>query len=231
MDGELLKRLYHQLHFRWTTDRPASRVRKLWLSWHYDCYVHPKALVYYPERVRLGRNARISERAMLNFRSGFGATNPNLVIGEGTKVMPDAKLIPQQGWIKVGRNCTIQYGCLLYGVGGLEIGDDTRIAAHTIITPMNHVFRDPAVPVRLQGETAAGIKIGSDVWIGAGVKILDGVEIGDGCVVGAGSVVTKSLPPYTIAVGVPARPRGRRGVGAAPTASPIATGSGDVIWS
>lgn len=56
-----------------------------------------------------------------------------------------------------------------------------------------------------QGETATGVLIGSDVWIGAGVKIVDGVSIGDGCVVGAGSVVTTDLPPFSVAVGAPAR--------------------------
>lgn len=125
--------------------------------------------------------------------------------------MPDAKLIPQQGYIKIGRDCSIQYGCLLYGVGGLEIGDNTRIAAHTVITPMNHIFSDPNVPIWRQGETAVGIKIGNDVWIGSDVKILDGVEIGDGSVIGAGSIVTKSIPPYSVALGVPAKVVKRRG--------------------
>ena len=45
----------------------------------------------------------------------------------------------------------------------------------------------------------------SDVWLGAGVRMLRNVTIGRGSVVGAGSVVTKSLPPYSVAVGVPAR--------------------------
>ncbi len=107
--------------------------------------------------------------------------------------------------MKIGAYCTIQYGCLLYGVGGLEIGDNTRIAAHTVISPMNHIYSDPNIPIWKQGETAIGIKIGNDVWIGNGAKILDGVTIGDGCVIGAGSVVTKSIPPFSVAVGVPAK--------------------------
>jgi len=49
------------------------------------------------------------------------------------------------------------------------------------------------------------ITIGNDVWIGRRVIILPGVVIGDGCVIGAGAVVTKSLPPYSVAVGNPAR--------------------------
>lgn len=47
--------------------------------------------------------------------------------------------------------------------------------------------------------------IGHDVFIGANVTILDGVTIGDGAVVGAGAVITKDIPPYAIAVGVPAK--------------------------
>jgi carbonic anhydrase/acetyltransferase-like protein (isoleucine patch superfamily) len=49
------------------------------------------------------------------------------------------------------------------------------------------------------------ICIGNDVWIGNDVIILSGVNVGDGACVGAGSVVTKDIPPYAIAVGVPAR--------------------------
>jgi acetyltransferase-like isoleucine patch superfamily enzyme len=54
------------------------------------------------------------------------------------------------------------------------------------------------------------IRIGDDCWIGARVFVLAGVTIGDGCVVGAGSVVTRSLPPNSIAVGVPAKVVGWR---------------------
>jgi serine acetyltransferase len=201
----VLKRVAHQFLYWRSTDRRASRLRKLRMGLRYDCYVSPRADVYYPERIQLARDVRIAEGAMLNFRSGLGGNGTNLVIGAGTKIMPGARLIPQQGSIRIGRNCTIQYGCLLYGVGGLEIGDDTRIAAFTVITPMNHVFSDLDVPIRQQGETALGVRIGSNVWIGNDVKVLDGVVIGDGCVIGAGSVVTRSLPPFSVAVGVPAR--------------------------
>lgn len=47
--------------------------------------------------------------------------------------------------------------------------------------------------------------IGNDVFIGANVTIIDGVTIGDGAVVGAGAVVVKDIPPYAVAVGVPAK--------------------------
>ncbi len=54
-------------------------------------------------------------------------------------------------------------------------------------------------------DSRGGVVIEDDVWLGAGVMILDGVRVGTGCVVGAGSVVTKELPPFSVAVGVPAR--------------------------
>ena len=49
------------------------------------------------------------------------------------------------------------------------------------------------------------IRIEDDCWIGGGVTILPGVTIGKGCTVGAGAVVTKSIPPYSIALGAPAK--------------------------
>jgi len=49
------------------------------------------------------------------------------------------------------------------------------------------------------------IHIGNDVYIGINVTVLDGVTIGDGAVIGAGAVVTEDVPPYAIAVGVPAK--------------------------
>jgi phosphonate metabolism protein (transferase hexapeptide repeat family) len=48
-------------------------------------------------------------------------------------------------------------------------------------------------------------KIGHDVWLGHGSIIMPGVEIGNGAIVGSGAVVTKNIPPYAIAVGVPAK--------------------------
>ena len=49
------------------------------------------------------------------------------------------------------------------------------------------------------------VTIGAGTWIGDNVTILADVQIGNGAIVGAGSVVTRSVPPYAIAVGNPAR--------------------------
>jgi acetyltransferase-like isoleucine patch superfamily enzyme len=76
---------------------------------------------------------------------------------------------------------------------------------HTCIVSSNHTIPSKNELIRSKPDVLLPVTIGSDVWIGAGCKILGGVTIGDGCVVGAGSVVTKSLPPYSISVGNPAK--------------------------
>ena len=79
------------------------------------------------------------------------------------------------------------------------------IASGVAIVPSQHTFLSRENPIRYQPSSAVGITIGSGVWIGVKATVLDGVAIGEGCVIGAGSVVTKNIPPYTVAVGVPAR--------------------------
>ncbi|MBE7187857.1 DapH/DapD/GlmU-related protein, partial [Jatrophihabitans endophyticus] len=57
-----------------------------------------------------------------------------------------------------------------------------------------------------QGFTSRGpVVIGDNVWLGAHVVVTSGVTIGERCVVGANSVVTRDLPPFSVAVGAPAR--------------------------
>lgn len=128
-----------------------------------------------------------------------------LSIGRRCQIFPYAMLMTYGGSVKIGDDCTVNPFSILYGVGGLEIGNGVRIASHTVIIPANHVYSDPYTPIFLQGLTTEGIKIEDDVWIGAGVKILDGVTVGKGSVVAAGAVVTKNIPPYAVAGGVPAK--------------------------
>lgn len=114
------------------------------------------------------------------------------------------------GKITIGRNTFLGEYVTVYGHCGVEIGENTLIAMHTCILSSNHTIPDKVTLIRSQGDVLLPVKIGNDVWIGAGVKILGGIIIGDGCVIGAGAVVTKSLPPYAIAKGVPAKITGYR---------------------
>jgi len=78
----------------------------------------------------------------------------------------------------------------------------------------NHEFSDPGTLIREQGyRPIERIEIGDDVWIGSRVIFLPGVCVGTGAVIGAGSVVTKTVEPYCIVAGNPARPIGHRSIG------------------
>jgi galactoside O-acetyltransferase len=72
--------------------------------------------------------------------------------------------------------------------------------------PYQHGFAETGRPMREQPLTSKGdIVLADDVWLGVNVAVMDGVTIGQGAIIGAGAVVTKDIPPYTIAGGVPAR--------------------------
>lgn len=101
------------------------------------------------------------------------------------------------------------YSCIK-GPGNITIGKNCLLASNVGLFANNHLFADPTRLIREQGLTREGIVIGDDCWLGHNVTVLDGVTIGEGCVIGAGAVVTKSIPPYSIAVGVPARVVGKR---------------------
>lgn len=155
----------------------------------------------------MGDGSTIQKYAELMSKHGGSIT-----LGANTNIEPYVILETQRnGFIKIGSGSGINAFSVVYGAGGVTIGDNTRIASHTVIVANNHNFDDLTKDIYQQGITAKGITIGNDVWIGAGAKILDGVHIGDHSVIGAGSVVTRDIPANVVAVGVPARVLRARG--------------------
>lgn len=133
------------------------------------------------------------------------ATQGNISVGENTRIRRWCCLRPYGGYIKIGKNCTLNSFSHISGNGGVEIGDNVLIATQCVIISANHNFSDCSLPISQQGETTGKITIEDDCWLGAGVKILAGVTVHTGCVIGAGSVVTHDIPPYSVVVGVPGK--------------------------
>jgi acetyltransferase-like isoleucine patch superfamily enzyme len=154
------------------------------------------------ENIELGDNVTIREFAFLQCgnRKGHIRVRDNSYIGVFTQL-----ITAKTGAIEVGANCSIQDFSMVLGNGGIKIGDDTRIAAHTLLLSADHAFDDEHSLLRLQGRKAAPIEIAHNVWIAAGVRITSGVTIGTGSVVATGAVVTKSFADNSLIAGVPAR--------------------------
>lgn len=149
--------------------------------------------------IKIDSPVTIHYSATLNKQNGSIDIAPQCELSKGTV------LKAYGGKINIAKNTFLgEYVCI-YGHGGVEIGENTLIAMHTCILSSNHTVPDKGSLIRYQPDIPLPVKIGNDVWIGAGCKILGGVIIGDGCVVGAGAVVSKNLPPYAVAVGVPAK--------------------------
>ncbi|MCD8012129.1 MAG: sugar O-acetyltransferase [Lachnospiraceae bacterium] len=103
--------------------------------------------------------------------------------------------------IHIGKDVFINSGCHFQDQGGIEIGDGAMLGHNVVLATINHDL-DPA---QNRKNHYAPIKIGAHVWVGSNATILSGVTIGEWSVVAAGAVVTKDVPPYTVAGGVPAK--------------------------
>lgn len=105
--------------------------------------------------------------------------------------------------IEVGHDVVANFGLTVLDEAKVTIGNRVLIGPGTSIYTISHAL--------LPGQRAAGVMkaapvtIADDVWIGGNVTILPGVTIGEGAVIGAGSVVTRSVPPMSLAAGVPCK--------------------------
>ncbi len=167
----------------------------LGLRWRANVSLHVD--IQYPFRLSIGRGTTIGRAKLICWQ--------RVALGENSFVHDGALLDALGGSIVIGDRTTINPYCVLYGVGGLEIGSDVGIATHTVIIPANHGIDDLTVPMMQQQVRKEGVRIADDVWIGCNCSILDGVQIERGAVIAAGAVVNRSVPRDAVVGGVPAR--------------------------
>lgn len=102
--------------------------------------------------------------------------------------------------VKFGKGVFINHSAILSASGGIEFEDGVSVAPGVRIATINHDFNE-----RHTKYTYGKVTIKKNAWIGMNVTICPGVTIGKYAVIGAGSVVTKDIPDYGVAVGVPAK--------------------------
>lgn len=125
--------------------------------------------------------------------------------GEGSRIYGMARIYVPRA-VAIGRNVSINDFVHIWGAGGVTIGDDTLVAAHTVITSQTHDAEALGRGVLYrQTHFVRKVVIGKNVWIGSAAVILPGITVGDDSIVAAGAVVTKDVPPKTLVGGIPAQ--------------------------
>lgn len=106
----------------------------------------------------------------------------------------------------IGNNVHLSKHCCIGCSNKIVLGDDVRLAPYCHITDRNHVYKDINIPIWKQpSESPGAVFIGEQTWLGFGVQVMPGVNIGKHCVIAAGSIVTKDIPDYSVAIGIPAK--------------------------
>ena len=159
-------------------------------------------------KISLGKKCVLDEYCKL---SAQGNDESAIVLGDEVLLGRGTVLGTRDGKIEIDDYCNIGASCRMGTTTHIKIGKHVLMAANCYIGGAQHKFDRLDVPIMRQGyDSRGGVVIEDDVWLGTDVKILDGVTVGTGSVIGAGSIVTKSIPPYSIAVGAPAKVRGSR---------------------
>jgi acetyltransferase-like isoleucine patch superfamily enzyme len=139
-------------------------------------------------RISIGNSVSLRKDAWLNVATEEPTGDPVIVIDD---------------------NCHIGYGSIISAKNRIHLERDVLVGQQVIIVDHNHGYEDLTLPVVKQGITEGGrIRIGQGSWIGRGAAILcpkGDLIIGRNCVVAVNSVVTRSIPDYSVVVGMPAR--------------------------
>jgi len=171
------------------------------------CLIEEDVRFHVPRRIFLGKRVFIGQYAYLD----AGCVDSFIRLGNNAHVAQFAVLRAGERGITVHDNVGINARSFLDGNGGIEIGPNTLLSPGVQCISGNHVVDDRETPIRQQGTAYGKVTIGEDCWLGTNVVVLPGVTIGRGAVIGAGAVVTRDVPAFAIALGVPADVIGERG--------------------
>jgi acetyltransferase-like isoleucine patch superfamily enzyme len=175
-----------RLALRLLVPRNSMRPR-IWVRWLVNPLVHKR-----------GKHTRISRRAMMDVLP----FNP-FAIGSESTIESYAVVNNGMGPVSIGNHTFVGISDVL--IGPLTIGNEVIMAQNVVASGLNHSYEDVSTPIWRQPCSTAEIVIEDECWIGANVVITAGVRIGKHAVIAGGSVVTRDIPPYSVAVGNPAR--------------------------
>jgi len=166
-----------------------SSFRKRWVVLR-----HPAA------DIRFGKGSYLGPGFSLHIPAGG-----SFIVGPGVEFRRGFRAeIEGTGRIVIGAGSVCTYSVLMQCTTSIEIGERCILAQSALVIDGQHRFRDIGTPLLDQGYDFAPIRIEDDVMVASKCTIM--ASIGRRSIVGANSVVTRPIPPYSVAVGAPARP-------------------------
>ncbi len=156
----------------------------------------------HPHKIEIGNNVVIDDHCLIDAK---GIDNQGIRIGDKSFLGRNTILSCKNGDIHLGKNVNIGFNCYIFSGSQVSLADNVLMAAYCYLIGGDHDKIDSKEATTSQGSSSYGIHVGENAWLGAGVKVQDGTSIGVCSIVGTGAVVTKNIPDYSVAVGIPAR--------------------------
>jgi acetyltransferase-like isoleucine patch superfamily enzyme len=177
----------------WIGYRRGPKVAS-WLRQRWVILRHPRA------EIRFGRDVYVGPRFSL-----FIPQEGTFIVGDGVEFRRDFRAeVSGQGRITIGSGTRCTYSVLMQCTTTIDVGERCMFGQATIVVDGQHRFRDLSRPMLDQGYDFNPVRIEDDAVITTKCTIM--ADVGTRAFIGANSVVTRPIPPYTVAVGAPARP-------------------------
>jgi acetyltransferase-like isoleucine patch superfamily enzyme len=171
----------------WTISPKRNPRPRLWVRWFLNPFVHKK-----------GKGAKIRHRSRIDVFPWN-----RFEIGELTTIEDFTTVNNGSGAIILGNRVRVGIGSVI--IGPVTMGNGAGLGQHVFVSGFNHGYRDASKNSSVQPLDIKPVIIEEEAHIGANAVVTAGVTIGKRTQIGAGSVVTKSIPPFCIAVGNPAK--------------------------
>ena len=171
----------------WTIAPKRNPRPRLWVRWFLNPFVHKK-----------GKGATIRTRSRIDVFPWN-----RFEIGVLTTIEDFCTVNNGSGPVLLGNRVRVGIGSVI--IGPVTMGNGAGLGQHVFVSGFNHGYQDGSKNSSIQPLDIKPVVIEDDAHIGANSVITAGVTIGTRTQIGAGSVVTKSIPPFSIAVGNPCK--------------------------
>jgi acetyltransferase-like isoleucine patch superfamily enzyme len=147
--------------------------------------------------IQVGTNTCIQKLTEITGNISIGA---NSLVGAFSFLSTGPK-----GRLKIGADVLVNAYSVLGASSSVDIGDHCIFAPYVQITDATHGIEDTAKLAKHTDFSSSPVVLGKNVWLGSAAMVMKGVTVGEGAVIGAKALVTRSIPPFAVAYGIPAK--------------------------